>query len=101
MYENYMNFIKKNTKYKQLSDKSEIVYVITFESDPQEDLDNPEVVAVFKEFDSVEHYLKENDVVDLGYLLTSDKDTQNKNTSYMRDVYEISVFDVSTGKKIY
>ena len=85
MYEEYMNFISKNAK--SMPDTSEIVFVITFERDPSEDLSEPEVVAVFKEFDLVERYLKEHNVVDLGYLLTSDKDTQMENSDYMRNIY--------------
>lgn len=100
MYKKYMNFISKHSKFKSIPDNSEIVFVITLEADPQDDLNYPEVVAVFKEFDSVEHYLKENNVIDLGYLLTSDKDAKNKNINYIQYIYEISVFDVSTGKQI-
>ncbi|WP_367141767.1 hypothetical protein V6C49_12310 (plasmid) [Staphylococcus capitis subsp. capitis] len=48
---------KKHINFKSIPSDVEVVFVITLEQSPLDDLDYPEVVAVFKEFDSVEKYL--------------------------------------------
>ena len=83
-----------------ISAESEIVFVITLEHSLLDDLEYPEVVAVFKEFDLVEKYLKEHNVISVGHILTSDKNAENKDISFIEDIYEVSVFNLNTGKQI-
>lgn len=77
-----------------------IAIIITLEQSPLDDLDYPEVVAVFKEFDSVEKYLKENNVISVNSLLTSDNNANNKDIKFIENIYEVSVFDINSGKYI-
>lgn len=91
---------KKHINFKSIPSDVEVVFVITLEQSPLDDLDYPEVVAVFKEFDSVEKYLTENNVISVGSLLTSDVEAKTKDIRYIDRIYEISVFDVNTGMRI-
>lgn len=83
-----------------IPNQSDVVFVITFEALPLDDLVYPEVVTVFKDFDSVEQYLKSHQVIRVGNLLTSDQDAETKDIKYIENIYEITVFDVITGKEI-
>lgn len=91
---------KKHINFKSIPSDVEVVFVITLEQSPLDDLDYPEVVAIFKEFDSVEKYLTENNVISVGSLLTSDVEAKTKDIRYIDRIYEISVFDVNTGMRI-
>lgn len=93
MYKPYMDI-------GSIPNKSDVVFVITFEALPLDDLVYPEVVTVFKDFDSVEQYLKSHHVIRVGNLLTSDQDAETKDIKYIENIYEITVFDVITGKEI-
>jgi len=83
-----------------IPNQSDVVFVITFEALPLDDLVYPEVVTVFKDFDSVEQHLKSHHVIRVGDLLTSDQDAETKDIKYIENIYEITVFDVITGKEI-
>lgn len=91
---------KKHINFKSIPSDVEAVFVITLEQSPLDDLDYPEVVAVFKEFDSVEKYLKENNVISVNSLLTSDNNANNKDIKFIENIYEVSVFDINSGKYI-
>lgn len=91
---------KKHVNFTSIPNEKEIVFVITLEEMPLDDLDYPEVVAIFKEFDSVEKYLTENNVISVGSLLTSDVEAKTKDIRYIDKIYEISIFDVNTGMRI-
>lgn len=91
---------KKHINFKSIPSDVEVVFVITLEQSPLDDLDYPEVVAVFKEFDSVEKYLKENNVIIVSSLLTSDNNANNKDIKFIENIYEVSVFDINSGKYI-
>lgn len=93
MYKTYIDI-------ESIPEQSDIVFVITFEALPLDDLVYPEVVAVFKDFDSVEQYLKAHHVMHVGTLLTSDQEAENKDIKDIEKIYEITVFDVITGKQI-
>lgn len=93
MYKPYMDIVA-------IPNQSDVVFVITFEALPLEDLVYPEVVTVFKDFDSVEKYLKAHHVIRVGDLLTSDQDAETKDIKYIENIYDITVFDVITGKEI-
>lgn len=91
---------KKHINLTSIPSKSEVVFVITLEVDPLDDLDYPEVVAIFKKLDAVEEYLKANNINSVGSLLTSDPDANIKDIKFIENIYEISVFDINTGECI-